>query len=291
MRRGKGGENEVVSNPQRSPRSKKVLKSCYWAVRRRRRKASDEDRRIQMCLTVRLAELRRKKANALRRDDPVRRITTKGRHFRRAPRRSNGEEEGANRRHVPRWKEASRGRALIEESTTQDGKNWVISYRNSIEKRQDRRKGRTMHSNRSVSSTRLEEKAEVVCNDAHIDGMESKSSGMEKIVETLPHSVIPSCRRSSPSSADVGEGGDRDVEAVEPPESFQVRRGRRGSGERPDVRPTTSGRVGRRSTSSTRRRRRAGNHFCVGQSGVTRRKTPVDTASFRRTRGRRGGKA
>ena len=178
---------------------------------------------------------------------------------------------------------------MVEESMTQDGKNWVISYRNSIEKRQDRRKGRTMHSNRSVSSTRLEEKAEEVCNDAHIDGMESKSSGMEKIVETLPHSVIPSCRRSSPSSADVGEGGDRDVEAVEPPESFQVRRGRRGSGERPDVRPTTSGRVGRRSTSSTRRRRRAGNHFCVGQSGVTRRKTPVDTASFRRTRGRRGG--
>ena len=45
--------------------------------------------------TVRLAELRRKKANAIRRDDHVRRITTKGRHFRRAPRRSNGEEEGA----------------------------------------------------------------------------------------------------------------------------------------------------------------------------------------------------
>ena len=133
MRRGKGGENEVVSNPQRSPRSKKVLKSCYWVVRRRRRKASDEDRRTQMCLTVRLAELRRKKANALRRDDPVRRITTKGRHSRRAPRRSNGEEEGAaarkggkvqgprqpikngeNRRPVPRWKEASRGRFPTE---------------------------------------------------------------------------------------------------------------------------------------------------------------------------------
>ena len=177
-----------------------------------------------MCLTVRLAELRRKKANAIRRDDHVRRITTKGRHFRRAPRRSNGEEEGANRRHVPRWKEASRGRALIEESTTQDGKNWVISYRNSIEKRQDRRKGRTMHRKSSVSSTRLEEKAEVVCNDAYIDGMERKSSGMEKIDEALPHSVTPSSRRSSPSSADVGEGGVRDVEVVEPSISFQARR-------------------------------------------------------------------
>ena len=270
MRRGKGGENEVVSNPPRSPRSKKVLKSSYWAMRRRRRKASAEDRRTQMCLTDRLAELRRKKANALRRDDPVRRITTKGRHSRRAPRRSNGEEEGAaalkggkvqgprqpikngeNRRHVPRWKEASRGRALIEESTTQDGKNWVISYRNSIEKRQDRRKGRTIHSNSSVSSTRLEEKAEVVCNDAYIDGMERKSSGMEKVVKAFPHSVIPSCRRSSPSGADVGEGGVRNVEAVEPPESFQARRGRRGSGGRPDVRSNTSGRIGRRKTSST----------------------------------------
>ena len=134
MRRGKGGENEVVSNPQISPRSKKVLKSSYWAMRRRRRKASDEDRRTQMSLTVRLAELRWKKAHAILRNDHVSSITTKGRHFRRAPRRSNGEEEGANRRHVPRWKEASRGRALIEESTTQDGKNWVISYRNSIEK-------------------------------------------------------------------------------------------------------------------------------------------------------------
>jgi DNA replicative helicase MCM subunit Mcm2 (Cdc46/Mcm family) len=57
MRRGKGGENEVVSNPQISPRSKKVLKKSYWAMRRRRRKASDEDRRTQMSLTVRLAEL------------------------------------------------------------------------------------------------------------------------------------------------------------------------------------------------------------------------------------------
>ena len=48
-----------------------------------------------MCLTVRLAELRRKKANANRRDDHVRRITTKGRHIRPEPRRNNGEEEGA----------------------------------------------------------------------------------------------------------------------------------------------------------------------------------------------------
>ena len=48
-----------------------------------------------MSLTVRLAELRWKKANAILRNDHVSRITTKGRHFRRAPRRSNGEEEGA----------------------------------------------------------------------------------------------------------------------------------------------------------------------------------------------------
>ena len=95
MRRGKGGENEVVSNPQISPRSKKVLKSSYWAMRRRRRKASDEDRRTQMRLTVRLAELRWKKAHAILRNDHVSSITTKGRHFRRAPRRRNGEEEGA----------------------------------------------------------------------------------------------------------------------------------------------------------------------------------------------------
>ena len=133
MRRGRRGENVVVTNPQISPRTKKVLKSCHWAVRRRRRKASDEDRRTQMCLTDRLAELQRKKANAIHRDGHVRRITTKGRHFRRAPRRSNGEEEGAaalkggkvqgprqpikngeNRRPVPRWKEASRGRFPTE---------------------------------------------------------------------------------------------------------------------------------------------------------------------------------
>ena len=48
-----------------------------------------------MRLTVRLAELRWKKANAILRNDHVSRITTKGRHFRRAPRRCNGEEEGA----------------------------------------------------------------------------------------------------------------------------------------------------------------------------------------------------
>ena len=83
-----------------------------------------------------------------------------------------------------------------------------------------------MHCDSSVSSSRLEKKIEVVCYDANIDGMERKSSGMEKIVEAFPHSVIPSCRRSSPSGADVGEGGVRNVEAVEPPESFQARRGR-----------------------------------------------------------------
>ena len=76
-----------------------------------------------------------------------------------------------------------------------------------------------MHCDSSVSSSRLEKKIEVVCYDAYIDGMERKSSGMEKVVETLPHFIIPSIRRSSPSAANVGEGGIRDVEAVEPPEA------------------------------------------------------------------------
>ena len=89
-----------------------------------------------MRLTVRLAELRWKKANAILRNNHVSSITTKGRHFRRAPRRRNGEEEGAaalkgsevqgprqpvengeDRRHVPRRKEATRWRALVEETT------------------------------------------------------------------------------------------------------------------------------------------------------------------------------
>ena len=48
-----------------------------------------------MSLTVRLAELRWKEAHAILRNDHVSSITTKGRHFRRAPRRRNGEEEGA----------------------------------------------------------------------------------------------------------------------------------------------------------------------------------------------------
>ena len=111
-------------SPSKSSK-KKVLKSCRWEVRRRRRKASDEDRRAHVGLMVRLAKLRREKTNVVWRNNHEGRITTKRRELRRAPRRSNGEEEGAaalkgrnvqrprklvengeNRRHFPRWKEA-----------------------------------------------------------------------------------------------------------------------------------------------------------------------------------------
>ena len=99
-----------------------------------------------MCLTDRLAELRRKKANAIRRDDHVRRITTKGRHFRRTPRRSGKVqrplqpvEDVEHRRRDPRWKAAPRGK--------------------------DRRKGRAKKHNRPECSTRIEEEAEIDRHD------------------------------------------------------------------------------------------------------------------------------
>ena len=50
-----------MTSLQRSPRKKMVLQSCHWAARRRRRKASDEDGRSHVSLSIRLAKLGREK--------------------------------------------------------------------------------------------------------------------------------------------------------------------------------------------------------------------------------------
>ena len=84
-----------MTSLQRSPRKKKVLQSCHWAARRRRRKASDENGRSHVSLSIRLAKLGREKGMLSGEQYHVCRITAERRPLRRTPRRRNGEEEGA----------------------------------------------------------------------------------------------------------------------------------------------------------------------------------------------------
>ena len=214
MRRGQGGENVIVSNPQESPRKKKVLKSCHWAARRRRRKASDEDGRSHMSLSIHLAKLGWEKINAVWRDDHVCRVTAERRL-------SDGRRDDAKAR-----KKAAK--TANTDATSHDGK------------RRREGGGRRSKNHDTDGREQGESPPRPPSNKGRIDEREA-----------LLSDVISSSCRSSPAAADVGEGGVRDVEVVEPPKSFPARRGRRGSGGRSDVRSTTSGRVGRRNTSST----------------------------------------
>ena len=178
MRRGKGGENEVVSNPQRSPRKIKVLKSCHWAARRRRRKASDEDGRSHVSLSIRLAKLGREKrtlsgelnmyAESQRRD-----AQSDGRRddamARKKAQRKNPKAAATRRRRrttTPRSTMeggAERG-GFVEEKHDTDGREQGDSPPRPPQGR-DRRKGGAKNHNRPECSTRFEEEAEKVRHD------------------------------------------------------------------------------------------------------------------------------
>ena len=168
-----------MTNLQRSPRKKKVLQSCHWAAKRRRRKASDEDGRSHVSLSISLAELGREKANAVRRDDHVCRVTAERRPLRRTPRRRHGEEEGAAEKSKSRCNSSKtsnndatihdgrrrrEGGGFVEEKHDTDGREQGDSPPRPPQGR-DRRKGRAKNHNRPECSTRFEEEAEKVRHD------------------------------------------------------------------------------------------------------------------------------
>ena len=159
----------------------------------------------------------------------------------------------------------------------------------SIERRKHGGQHSAMKRNRPVSTARRKEGGEIVRDERYINGNERNSAGVEKGAESAPHGVIARRGRGSPAVANEAEGVVGEGETVQPPIIFQARRGRWRRGGAPETRSTTPGTSGRRHTSSTRRPRSAGYHFWAGQNGVTRRKTPMEAAILRTTRGRRGG--
>ena len=77
-------ERNRVESPRKSS-NEEGPQSCHWAARRRR-KASDENGRPNVSLSIRFAKLGREKANAVRRDDHECRVTAERRPLRRTPR-------------------------------------------------------------------------------------------------------------------------------------------------------------------------------------------------------------
>ena len=165
----------------------------------------------------------------------------------------------------------------------------MLSHDVSMKRREHGRKHSAMKSYRPICTARRKEGGEIVRDERYIDGNERNSAGVEKGAESAPHGVIARRGRGSPAVANEAEGVVGEGETVQPPIIFQARRGRWRRGGAPETRSTTPGTSGRRQTSSTRRPRSAGYHFWAGQNGVTRRKTPMEAAILRTTRGRRGG--